>query len=151
MGRMILLLVTLLAATAVQAGSPIDGSWKFVKMRYHDQLMDPPNPDLNIFFEFFDDGTDRLSWWRVGEPGFCERRGAFTAGAALFIDLITWVNPANNSDCSRDPDMWSGRETSSVYRRRAQFLEIDANLGNESLTYIWEKQTAKKSPGPFRR
>lgn len=138
------------AAATPDAATVLDGRWKFAKMRYQDQLLDPPNPDLHIFFEFWGDGSDRLSWSRVGEKGFCDRRGKFAVGADRFTEVITWVNPANNPECGRDPDMQLGRETTNVYRIAEGRLEIDGNLGDETLTYIWERQSDGKSLPPAR-
>lgn len=140
---LMLLVFSLLGGTRALAASPIDGTWVFAGLRYRGELMKPPNPELHIVFDFFPDGTDRLFWWRESETGFCERRGTFTAGADSFTELITWANPDNRAECARDPDMRPGRSTVNRYRMAEGRLEIEANLGDDPIAYLWERGDGK--------
>lgn len=114
------------------------GTWQFHLLRYKGQEMQPPNPDLIILYEFGDDGTDRLYWHRLGEEGFCERRGLYVASGGQFLDYIVWVNKKNRGDCGQDPDMKLGRTSLNTYRIKDGQLELDLQLSDEILTYIWK-------------
>ena len=116
------------------------GKWKFIGYIYEGIFQQPPNPNLVLTFEFFEDGTDILKWYRLNEPGFCERRGRYTFDGQQLTDQILWVNPKNAFECMRDPDMTPGRTQVTALRREANELHMDLPLAEQTLTYVWGKE-----------
>lgn len=130
------------------------GKWKFIGYIYEGVFQPPPNPNLILTFEFFEDGTDVLKWYRINEPGFCERRGRYSFDGEQLTDHIFWVNPKNAFECMRDPDMTPGRTQVTALRREDNELHMDLPLSEQTLTYVWGKQestaeASKKLPDGY--
>jgi hypothetical protein len=159
---LILLGATLLALSSMDCASaaqgeamasgpaPWLGTWLYKKLYFREQTMPPMNPNLRLYFEFREDGTDRVYWRYEGEAGFCERLGRYRFEEGVLIDEITWVNPANAPGCSRDPDMQEGRKTrtpAEVHDSGEFWLHL--SLSGEDLVYIFERHLrATDSGGP---
>lgn len=105
-------------------------TWEFDGFYFEGNHYPRPNPNLQVIFEFHQDGTHSLYWARKGELGFCERRGTFELNGDLLTMRSTWLNPANDPDCSKDSDMQPGRVT---VNRVAWHLCEESELGNLDL------------------
>jgi hypothetical protein len=113
------------------------GKWQFSGYIYGGQLLPPPNPNLVLTFQFFDDGTDLLHWHRVNEEGLCERKGRFSYNGDQLTDKVIWINPENSFECDRDPDMVLGKTQVTPLKRIDDRLHMDLPLSEETITYIW--------------
>lgn len=119
--------------------SELWGRWRYTGYIYQGQFQESPNPDLEMTFDFYQDGTDLLHWHRRGERGFCERRGRYQFDGEYLIDEVYWVNPLNRRDCSSDPDMRSGLRQITPARSEHDHLFVDLPLGDETVVYVWER------------
>lgn len=137
----LLLVLSLIISPAGGAGpaDEIVGTWVVYKLILDGVERPPFNPDLIIEFTFNDDGTSRLYWHREGERGFCERYGLYAFDGEHLRETITWVNPANNSDCARDPDMQFGRETFQPARIENGDLHTFFEVDDQTLVFVWRK------------
>lgn len=115
------------------------GSWKFIGFEYRGDFHPPINPKLVLLFRFFADGTDDLFWTRIDEPGFCERKGIYSVSEKILTDKVTWLNPENAMDCSKDPDMQVGRETHNEVDMKDGKFRLILSLGDEPFVYVWER------------
>lgn len=118
------------------------GKWLYYKYIYKNQEFFPPNPDLNMTFDFWPDGKDFLRWNHIGgdgQRGACEREGVYQWSEGKLTDRITWVNPDNALGCGADPDMQLGRESSTVAEIRNGDFWLHLSLGNEALIYVWKR------------
>jgi len=144
----LLLALSQLSSTASAAGvlatSPswLLGAWKFSGYIYQNELKPPLNPKLILIFEFFPDSTSKLFWTRQDEPGFCERRGLFSVVDDMLTDEIVWVNPNNNIECSRDPDMQLGKKATNEVRYLDNKLHLYLSLAGEPFIYVFERAPA---------
>jgi hypothetical protein len=114
----------------------ISGQWKFNHFIIDGQIYPAPNPDLDLRFTFFSNHSSTLSWHRQNEDGFCERRAFYLLQGDLLYQKTYWVNPKNQMDCSRDPDMQVDRETTNHFRTSGKQLFIDFDLSDKTLTYV---------------
>ncbi len=138
------------AFSASEEGSSLHGKWKFTKFIYQGQEHPPLNPNLQLYFEFYKTGTNRLWWYRSDERGFCERIGIYSYQEDKLTDEIVWVNPQNNFDCSKDPDMQMGRKSTTLVEILDYQLRIHMSLAGEPFIYIWEKKkTPHQQPVPL--
>ena len=133
MARLIFLF--LLLPVFAQAG--LQGVWQYNGYRYRGVERPPTADDLTLRYEFNSDGTSRLFWSYSELNEFCERRASYDVSENLITEVVTWINPNNSGSCWRDPDMQVGSQTSLVYRLYDKILEMDAYLGEEIVTYIW--------------
>jgi len=117
----------------------ISGRWLFYKIIFRGQDRPPFSDNLVLSFEFSPDGKSFLHWERTGENGFCERRGEYTYDGETLRDKIVWVNPKNNWDCGRDPDMQLGKETITPLKVIDGELHTELSLSGEALVYVWKK------------
>ena len=140
MARMIICVLLTMSFSLAHADS-IVGSWKFTSMIMEGQEVPPLNPDLILTFDFAEDGSDRLFWTRKGESGFCERRARYDFDSNWLYEAIVWVNPDNAPECGKDPDMQLGRVTQTPARIKNGRFELDLNVGDSHLTYIFERAT----------
>lgn len=131
-----LLWLLILACTA-HAKNDIVGAWEFYEIRLDGKNQPPFNPKLHIEFEFLQDGTDSLKWWREDESGFCERRGEYSFNGEFLMDLVTWTNPNNRFDCGSDPDMQLGHQTTTPAKILNGQLETHFVVGDHLLDYLW--------------
>jgi len=128
-----------LGAKAV-ANSPIVGHWFYYKKIFRQiEMPEPPGATLRLHFEFHEDGTSRLYWWREGESDWCERLGQYKLVGSILEDKITWVNPRNTRDCDRDPDMQLGRVTRTPVSFEGGDFHLHLHLGDDPLVYVWKK------------
>lgn len=151
MARLIFSLLILISGAAQATDPRLFGRWQFDSLRYQGQEMPRPNPDLILIFEFREDGTDRLSWTRRDETGFCDRTAVYSAADGVLQELVVWVHPGNRGDCAQDPDMQLGRQASVPYRVENGRLELDLPLSDETLTYLWVPVPADQAPALLRR
>lgn len=112
--KRILLLLCGLGLVPAHA-SPLLGTWQYDGFTYEGRPYPNPNPNLFLTFTFTDAGS-RLYWRRLNEPGFCERIAEYQVNGNTLYQKVTWVNPDNNSDCGRDPDMLLGSETETPFQ-----------------------------------
>ncbi len=121
------------------ATETLTGSWQAVGYYYENQFIQPPDPQLTLTFDFFENGTHRLFWRMKGESTFCERKGTWRLdGDQLFIEA-TWVNPENGPQCSGDPDMKVGTKTQSTVSFQNDQLWIELPFANSIMIYVWDR------------
>lgn len=121
------------------ASETLTGSWQAVGYYYENQFIQPPDPQLTLTFDFFEDGTHRLFWRMKGESTFCERKGTWRLESdQLFIEA-TWVNPENGPQCSGDPDMKVGTKTQSTVSFQNDQLWIELPFANSIMIYVWDR------------
>jgi len=141
MRRLVLFLVAWLLAEPGHADSPVvlEGEWKLTGMIYHGHLIPPLNPNLNLRWTFFANGTDRLYWDRTGESGFCERFAHYTIQDNLLHEKVFAVNSRNNPDCAKDPDMQMDRKTANPVEFQQNQILLHLQMGDEELIYVLEE------------
>jgi hypothetical protein len=122
-------------AHASQAAD-ITGIWQYDGFFFDGHRYPNPNPNLVLKFTFFPDLTSHLIWTRTGEPGFCERKAIYNVHDDFLYQKITWINPANNADCSKDTDMQMGRETDSRFAVEPDELHLFFELNGKEFIYI---------------
>jgi hypothetical protein len=129
----------------IDLSSQLWGRWQFTGYIYGGEFQPPPNPNLVLTFEFLEDGTNILKWYRKNEKGFCERKGKYSYDGEKLSEEIVWVNPDNSFECWRDPDMMLGRKQITPIKREENHLKMVLPLADETLLYIWELQGSEKS------
>ncbi|WP_347357246.1 hypothetical protein [Bdellovibrio sp.] len=117
------------------------GIWVFVGLLYQDRELPPPNPALNIVYQFNSEHENVLRYWRDGEVGFCERRARYTWQGEELYQKVIETHPENASWCSQDPDMRLGFESWTTLRLKQERLYLKVLMGEENLDFIWERQT----------
>lgn len=126
------------ASTMTCNPAAIRGGWYLDHIIYQGESRPPFNPDLQITFDFSEDGISHLFWFRNNEVGFCERKATYTYTDCLMTETITWVNPENAAECGRDPDMQLGRKTSTpAIIDDEGNLRLYLPLGDEQLILIF--------------
>lgn len=120
-----------------QAGSVIEGTWKYDGFHYDGHRYPNPNPDLTLLFTFYGRSSSHLIWFRANESGFCERKGIFEIREnENLYQKVTWVNPANLGECGRDPDMQLHRETTVRFGVTEHELHLFLDLNGKEFIYI---------------
>lgn len=135
---MVYVFITLFSVSALaETGAPpLKGEWVLSGMIYRGTEIEPLNPQLNLRWSFFANGTERLFWERHGERGFCERFAHYEIKDSHIIETVFAVNPLNNSECVQDPDMQVGRQTSTPIEIKQQQILLHLQVGDEELVYI---------------
>jgi hypothetical protein len=123
-----------------QDGQQIIGDWKFSSLIYQGQPQPMPNPDLNLRWEFFENGTVRLYWDRKNVTGFCERFAHYTFEKNSLRQIVFAVNPQNADECGKDPDMQVGRDTTNRMEISGRDIHLYFQMGDEDLIYVLERQ-----------
>ncbi|MFN7905883.1 MAG: hypothetical protein ACK5P5_11940 [Pseudobdellovibrionaceae bacterium] len=149
---MILVLGIGSAAKASSIATPgiqnLIGRWHFTKIIYEGQEMEMPNPDLKLSMTFFDNQSLRLFWHRGNMMEFCESFSTWSLeekNSETRLTLNTFaVNPNNQSDCAKDPDMQIGTKPSVLIWVDSGSLMMSIMLSDQNLIYVFE-QTPKES------
>lgn len=118
------------------ASPSLEGTWRYDGFFYQGHRYENPNPDLTLTFTFLNNGLDRLYWARVGDNGFCEREAHYTSADNQLYQQVTWVNPKNRSECSKDPDMNLGAESLVNFEVLEDELHLLLELKGEPFHYI---------------
>ncbi|MCB0406966.1 MAG: hypothetical protein KDD34_02115 [Bdellovibrionales bacterium] len=126
-------------AIPVGAEDSVIGKWQFYKVYFQGEYRPPFSEELQLFFEFTEEGKSRLYYFRKNESGFCEREGKYTVDGEFLIDEVTWVNPQNNIGCGQDPDMQKGQKTTTKIAFENGDFYLYLNLKGEPLVYIWRR------------
>jgi hypothetical protein len=128
----------------------IIGLWRFVGHVYRGEVIPPFNDKLVLTFQFFEDGTDILKWYRMGENGFCERTANFHYDGHNLTQQVIAVNPKNAFECGQDSDMRVGTKSVSPFYKKDDKMYLELPLGEETLVYIWAPSlTETPNPSPF--
>lgn len=121
---------------ALIAAVLVTGSWQYDGFFFEGHRYPNPNPSLVLVFTFREDGTSRLIWHRENEPGFCEREATYQIKDDYIHQKVSWLNPANASECSKDPDMRMGQETVSRFAVTGGELHFFFDLDGKQFIYI---------------
>lgn len=146
MGSLTIFFFTLFASSSIFAASPLVGHWTFVESRVDppkqqaDLLVPPQQDGIQLSFDFYDDGTNFLTWFKPAEKETCQRRGIYVDQGTHIVEIITWAHPDNAATCSQDPDMQMGRELRTPYEIKEGRLETKLHVGEQFIVYIWEKR-----------
>ncbi len=124
----------------------IVGTWNFYKVFYDGTERPPFSPNLQLYFQFAEGGSSHIFYYRVGEKGFCERKGHYYLDQNTLVDKVTWVNSNNGVGCGQDPDMRLGNETRTQINFQNGDLHLYLGLSGEPLIYIWRR--VEKIPVP---
>jgi hypothetical protein len=116
------------------------GRWQYDGFSFDNHRYPNPNPDFELTFTFTSDGKSRLYWARKNEVGFCERVAEFHVAAGHLVQRVTWVNPKNASECSKDLDMQMDRETQTQISIGEDELSLHFDLDGKPFLYILKRQ-----------
>lgn len=119
------------------------GTWLFSGMFYQGTVMPPLNPNLQIVYQFKDDGRSRLFYQRKGEEGFCEREALFEVRENQIVQKIVWTHPNNAIWCDSDVDMQLGYFSIAPFEFRDGKFYLSVMMGEEEMFYIWDRQEVK--------
>lgn len=125
--------------SAVAADPLLLGRWQYLRYRYRGAEIPRADPALILTIDF-KKSSNTLAWRRTGDGGSCERRAAYETAGGSLIQKVVWVSPNNAAGCGADPDMRIGSESRTPYRLRNGTLETDFPLGEETVTYLWERR-----------
>ncbi len=115
------------------------GIWLFTSMFYHGQIIDPPNPNLKLYYTFQNETQNEIYYYRVDEAGFCRRWANYEIKNDFIFQTIHTTDPDNNSNCSPDPDMQLGNISSAHFEIINGKLHLYLPLGDEEIQYIFDR------------
>lgn len=137
---LVILLQGLVSKPALAHSSrEILGQWQYDGFLYENHRYPNPNPDLELTFTFTADGKSRLYWSRKSDGSFCERIADFHVTGEHLYQKVTWVNPKNASECTRDSDMRLGQETNTVISVISPELNFLFDLNGKPFLYILKR------------
>jgi hypothetical protein len=140
MTNALMLTLALLGSPAFAATqTDVLGVWQYDGFFYQNHRYPNPNPELKLTFTFLDDKTAQLYWKRDNEDGFCERKGTFEVQNDVLKQTVTWLNPANDASCAKDPDMQMPRTTENKFAVDKGELSLHMDLDGKDFIYILKK------------
>ena len=116
------------------------GIWFYTSLIYHGTEMPRPNEALKIYFTFENTSINEVFYYREGEHGTCRRKATYSVDGDKLIQKVISVDDANADFCGQDPDMQLGHESVTKFYIKNEKFYLELPLGEETLTYIWEKQ-----------
>ena len=122
--------------SATGSDSDIVGNWHYDGFFYQDHRYPKPDADLNVEFTFNADHTERLYWKRTSETGFCERKANWEFANGILKQEVTWINPANDPSCAKDPDMQMPRVTQNKVELYGAQFNMHMDLNGQDFIYI---------------
>lgn len=146
------LLILMIASLNAWSAPNLQGTWQYYAYRYRGVVEPPVDSSLIMRFQFNSNDTDDLSW--TDDSGTsCNRQATYSVNNGKINEYVTWVDPQNTADCGSDPNMQPDVQSQFVYRLVNGHLEIDADLGDEIITYLWKtvQVTSKNTEIPSSR
>lgn len=119
------------------------GEWKYEELIYQGQRIQRPDPNLNLTWTFYRNGTERLYWDRSGKD-FCERFARYNYALGILNENTFAINPDNASECQKDPDMQADRQTQTQLDITNTELQLHVPLGDEEIIYVLKKVIGSK-------
>ncbi len=119
-----------------RTGGELHNTWQYDGFFFDGHRYPNPNPTLTLRFTFQPDGISHLIWFRGDEPGLCERKAEYQIRGDALYQKVIWLNPANRTDCSRDPDMQPNKETESRFSIENDELHLFFDLNGKEFIYI---------------
>ena len=116
------------------------GIWLFTSVLYRGQVMDPPNPNLKIYYTFQNEMQNEIYYYRTDEKGFCRRWANYEIQNNFLIQTIQKTDPDNNASCGADPDMQLGQTSKVHFEIKNNQLHLYLPLGDEEIQYIFNQQ-----------
>lgn len=131
-------LIWLMVVIATLNADALSGEWKFEEMIYLNQRIPRSDPNLNLRWTFYQNGTERLYWDR-GTADFCERFSHYEYSNNQLQTLVYALNPKNALKCKDDPDMQLGIAASILLETKDAEIWLHLLVGEETLIYVLKK------------
>lgn len=119
--------------------SSIIGIWLFTAVLYQGHLMDPPNPDLHLYYTFMSETRNEVYYYRNDEKGYCKRWADYNATTDHIEQTVVELDPTNNDSCSGDSDMIMNAHSIVKYEITNGQLYLHLPLGEEEVVYIFSR------------
>lgn len=115
------------------------GLWLYTSLIYQGQPMDRPNLALKMYYSFESESVNEIFYYRDNEPGSCRRKAEYQIVDSEIRQKVTTVDAANADSCGQDTDMQLGNYSATKFEIIGNKLYLHLPLGEEILTYVWEK------------
>lgn len=115
------------------------GIWFYTSLIYQGKPIPRPDQNLQMYFVFTSENENQLFYYRTLENGFCKRTARYFYNENKIYQKILNVDPANADECSEDPDMQPGLESISDLEVTQNCMYLTLPLGDETLTYVWQR------------
>ena len=119
--------------------SSLIGLWLFTSVFYQGQLIDPPNPNLKMYYTFQNEYQNEIYYYRTDETGFCRRWANYEINNSFLNQTIQKTDPDNNSNCGTDTDMQLGSTSAVHFEIIDEKLHLFLPFGDEEIQYIFDK------------
>jgi hypothetical protein len=119
--------------------SSLLGIWLFSAVLYQGHLMNPPNPNLKLYYSFLSQTRNEIYYYREDEKGYCKRWAEYAADQHFVEQTVVEVDPQNNNSCSGDSDMLMNSHSIVKYEITNNELYLHLQLGDEEIVYIFSK------------
>ena len=122
------------------------GIWMYASLIYNGTPLQRPDERLKMYFAFENSRINEIVYSRDGESGHCRRKAEYEIRENTLIQTVTDVDEDNADFCSQDTDMRLGNYSETKFEiKNGKFL-LNLPLGDETLTYVWERQTQREEP-----
>lgn len=115
------------------------GIWVYVSLIYQGQPIPKLNPELKMNYIFYSNQMNEIFYYRENENGYCKRKAEYSIVNDTLKQEVVEVDPGNAFFCGQDTDMQLGNVSYVKFRVVENRMYLDLPLGDEILTYVWEK------------
>lgn len=121
------------------------GIWLYTFLIYRGSPIPPLDENLQMYFIFNSETENQLFYYRTGIEGQCRRTATYSFRENKLYQKVLSADPSNAPSCAEDPDMQPGRETVSDLEVTENCMYLKLPLGDETLTYVWQKSGAPEA------
>lgn len=121
------------------------GIWLYTSLIYQGHPMPPLDETLQMYFIFNNENENQLFYHHTNREGQCRRTAKYSYSENKMYQKIVDVDTGNASECAEDPDMQLGRESISDLKVTGNCMYLELPLGDETLTYVWQKTGAAEA------
>lgn len=121
--------------------SSLIGLWLYTSLIYQGQPLARPNPELQMYYSFENESVNEIFYYRKGEAGSCRRKAEYEVVNSEIRQKVTVVDASNADVCAQDTDMQQDSYSITKFEIIGNKLYLHLPLGEETLTYVWEKIT----------
>jgi hypothetical protein len=115
------------------------GIWLYSSLIYQGHPTPRPDDSLKMYYSFENNNTNEIFYYRSNEEGFCKRKATYEVKNDEILQTVVSVDENNANFCAQDRDMQIGQVSTVKYSIVDNQLLLELPLGEETLTYVWDR------------
>lgn len=115
------------------------GIWLYTSLINQGHPVPRPDPSLVMYFNFLNDHSNEIIYYRTGEQGFCRRLAEYHVEINEIVQTVISSDENNADFCGQDTDMQVGSYSRVKYEIEGPILRLYLPMGEDEIVYVWQR------------